>query len=716
MQTKDAASPKVGKTVSGPPVFGAELFRRILLGATAALLTARMLAPGEDPGMLQPASGPTNLLLPLFWLLTAVGWGVWRAWSRRGEWRGGLVEAALLLAVLLVFVAAEMASYKHTARIIAWDWLILFLVVILVRQLAVSPADRQGLFAVFLAGAAALSAQAVYQALAAHVPSSATFAQPQVLDAWLALFLPGLFIVVFVCQRRRAFWLAILTGLGAAVAASAFGFAVTAPSASNEPPLLEVWRAAGKMILAHPLGVGPGNFSRVFPRFVGPNNGAVIADPHNFILEIAATGGVAALLAVLAALGAFFAKAVRSLRKSSGPMTAPEAPETEERTRWEFYLGGMCGLVLGFVIRQTSGERGPEDILTEGFIACGRCLVWLTAFIVFERIPLSGRVRLAALTFGVAALLAMLLANPGVGLPSAAVALWAALALALNEMPQRDYPRLNRLAAARILPGFAVVALALVYFLAVFVPVTGCSDKVQQALRATKAAHTPAQLNDYVLLPLHAAAKDDAEDVRVPVLLAHWTGELGALLPGGPTGMKLRAAAVRHAVEAQKLDTLGRGGYVEEYNIRMRFAQRLDALAQRGPDPAPSLTAAAGLGSRMFLALTRWPHPLGRGAVDTLKQRYREAVLAGKEEDVNAYGSAVQYMEAAAALEKYLPNDPNDAALRFRLVDALFKAWEDDHCREQTVDVLRLDAAAPSLLTDEQRRKLQAWKELPPVK
>jgi len=84
-----------------------EVFRRILLGATIALLTARMLAPGEDPGLLQVVSGSANLVFPLLWLLAAVGLTVWRVWSRRGDWRGGVVEMALLVAVGLAFVSAE---------------------------------------------------------------------------------------------------------------------------------------------------------------------------------------------------------------------------------------------------------------------------------------------------------------------------------------------------------------------------------------------------------------------------------------------------------------------------------------------------------------------------------------------------------------------------------------------------------------------------------
>ncbi len=192
---------------------------------TTALLAARMLAPGEDPGLVHYDSAAVNLLLVLLWLLAAVALAVWRVWSRRGDWRGGLVETALLVAVVvLAFVASETAYYKHPARLIAWDWLVLFLAVCLVRQLAVSAADQRALFGVFLAGAAALSFQAVYQSTVLGVPASATFTRPDTFAAWLALFLPGLIAAVIVCRPGRApRWQTVFTAVFALLGAAAFG-------------------------------------------------------------------------------------------------------------------------------------------------------------------------------------------------------------------------------------------------------------------------------------------------------------------------------------------------------------------------------------------------------------------------------------------------------------------------------------------------------------
>ena len=377
-------------------------------------------------------------------------------------------------------------------------------------------------------------------------------------------------------------------------------------------------------------------------------------------------------------------------------------------SRWEYYAGGMCGLVLGFVIRQTAADRSGDEILTEGLLACARCLVWLTAFILFERVPWSGRGLVAALTLGAAALLLALLVSPGAGLPSVAVPLWAVVGLALNELPQRDYPRVNRLALTRILPFFATALVALLYFLDVFLPVTSCSDLVQQAVRAHRqavAGRDGAALAQKVLPLLHQATKEDADDARVPVLLARWTDELWLVYPPGDSHVKLANSAVGYARKAQDLDPAGPDGYDADYRIRMNFVRRLNLVYRTRGNGLPALAAAVGQDYGAFFDETRWPHPLGPGAIQTLKQK--------KDPDEPAY----QAQEAADALAKYLPHDPNDAVLRFQLAEALYKAWDDDHCREQAAEALRIDAAAARPpLTDEQRRKLNAWKDLPATK
>jgi hypothetical protein len=700
-----------------------EIFRRVLLGATIALLTARMLAPGEDAGLLQVASGSANLMFPLLWLLAAFGLTIWRAWSRRGDWRGGLVETALLIAVGLAFVSAETAGYKHPARLIAWDWLTLFIAVCMVRQLAASPRDQSALFAVFLAGAVALSVQAVSQGMFLGVPASATFAEPGAFAAWLALFLPGVCAAVAVCASFRApRWLRVVCGLLIMPVAGGFTAAILSAYRQADatiPALLETWGATAKMIAAQPwLGVGAGNFSRAFPLYQGPNAGVLTSNPRNVFLEIAAGYGVFALLAVVIALGAYFVAAGRWLFRKEADNETPTEANPSAGGRWEYLLGGMFGLVLGFIVHMSTGDRSQYEILDEGRFACIRCVIWLAAFVLYDYLPWTRRIRVAALTLGVAAMLLVLCVCPGATLPAVTMALWAAIALGLNALPQPAYPVVNRLALTRILPIFLMASIALLFLLNVFNPVVSSAENVQIAVQSGKNyrkavlekdlrllnQHTgdlAGFLKTKILAPLAEAAKDDPDDARVRILQAKWNLVLWTLHAGDI----LQALACAH--QAETLDRRGRGGWEAEYQIRMEFARQLEAVAQQAG-------GALGPAYRIFLEEARPPLSAPeRERIEEAKKKYREAVRADKKEEIHPFEAAIQNQEAAAVLERYLPNAPNDVDLRYRLAETLYKARDDGRCRERAEEALRLNAAASRpLLTDEQRRKLDFWKDL----
>ena len=89
--------------------------------------------------------------------------------------------------VALVFVSAEVAAdYKFPARLIAWEWFGLLVSFFVVRQLAVTPSEQHGLFAVVLAGAVALAAQGIYQEVV-ELPSNRRLRRiPKPCAAWVA--------------------------------------------------------------------------------------------------------------------------------------------------------------------------------------------------------------------------------------------------------------------------------------------------------------------------------------------------------------------------------------------------------------------------------------------------------------------------------------------------------------------------------------------------
>src|SRR5207244_3996727 len=94
------------------------------------------------------------------------------------------------------------------------------------------------------------------------------------------------------------------------------------------------------------------------------------------------------------ALGAFFWSAMRH---------TPEERDGPARNR-EFYVGGLAGLALGFVL-WAFGEQNAAVISWYAILAVARAGVWLASFALLQNIPWTGRSRTVAISAGVLALL-----------------------------------------------------------------------------------------------------------------------------------------------------------------------------------------------------------------------------------------------------------------------------------------------------------------------
>jgi len=799
---------------------GPVLLRRLLVVLVTALIVARPLVLGEEPGLSANLADPWGMVLTLLWLLAAVGWAAWRFWLRPvsasggstapGErstggitaparqespsatnWYGGLVQTALLATVALVFVSAEVAApYKFPARLIAWEWFGLFVSFFVVRQLAVTEREQHGLFTVVLASAVALSAQGIYQ-YCVELPSnrqlaenpeafraswaeenpgqeiSETFLQQMRLRAmennifgpyahpnsyagFLDLWLPGLIGAVVVSYLVKAGkWQIILTALCALLGLSALwlthsrggllglvaagvgaglfvyrrllrayavavlvgvvvligliyggwqsGLLTTGMGKQNNPiaQRLEYWQTTGRMIRERPwLGVGPGNFGENYSRLMPANSEEKIKDPHNFALEIWATCGVFALLALLAALAAFFYELRRAAsgvalaprEEDLGALTQPRSPE--QSVRWEFYLGGMFGLVLGFVLRVNTAT--PNTIVAETYAAAVRSVVWFAAFALLERLVLSDRDRGLALTTGIVALLLNLCVSGGIGFPSVAGLLWVAIALALNAVALRPVPWLSSGGAAMILPLPIFLGLFLGYGVYILYPILASDSLVREAVQAvayyqSERNKPPAEQSEgirntpdrfiqlRVINRLKQAAQLTPDDARIFVQLAWGTNVLWELSQRKTRReLPLAENALRYGIKATQLDPHGAAGYLVQYQIRIKYAE------------------------------------LNEASAELLRKNHGDPVAINERE----YTAREQYKLAAQTLEKYLPNDPHAAALHYDLWLAWSKAGDKEKGREHAEEALRLDklVTMPARkLTDSQRKELNDW-------
>jgi O-antigen ligase len=765
---------------------GPEILRRLLLALVTALIVTRPLVLGEDPGLLNRLSSAWSLVLSLLWLITAVGWAVWRAWSRQTRWRGSAVEAGLLAsAVFMGISACGAAHYQHPAFLIASEWLVLLCAFCLVRQLARTPAEDHGLLAALLASAVSISSFALYQytvvfpemrrtygtdlhalldAMAAeNVVANpellqrrlaednvfGTYSHPNSFAGYLALLLPlaiawtfsaiGMWrveceapnaehtrmsslysvlrpralpilagagtlliglalwlthsrgailgsvfvsVVLFAVYGRRfliAHKAALLTGIavlavfGAVIFRSewmAHGLTKFGESSSKRT---DYWIATWSMIRDHPwLGVGPGNFGRQYTEYMLPRAYEQIKDPHNFMLETWVTGGVFALVSLLFTLVVFFRRAWLVLGEPRGQGASGGVRQGSKQIRWEFYLGGLVGLGLGFVLR--SVDQSADEILLEAFFAACRSIIWFAAFALFFRIPCSGSVRALALTAGVAALLVNLLFSGGIAMPSVAQPLWVVVALALNSFhsPPPDDARSSHW-LVRLVPLPVLASICLAYFVLLCYPAISCEGALAQARQhyvewrvitdSLRAEDPPAQqlrtasrasyyLEMTILTPVERAVAADTGNALAWLELAEWYGELWKVCPTPDQMERISRKALQCAETAESLDPDNKEPYLFKHKLHLALAEHF-------------------------------------------KQRAKE-----------------EYAYAAKAMRAAVERDPTSASLRYQLVQTLFLAQLSLDGRSQAQVALELDEQATRperQLTPPQREQLRTW-------
>lgn len=560
-------------------------------------------------------------------------------------------------------------------------------------------------------------------------PVTGTYALPGSLAAFLVLLLPALAAAVLITFRSAPTWQRLLAVLFTLVAAAAlwlsrslsgiqaivlvgmffvfaswrlfpsrhrplalaglvlvaFGAsALYLPGRGSDPQrvgqLLGTWRTTWTMIGEKAwLGYGPGNFGRAYLRFMAPSD-AVATDPHNFILNAWVNTGTFAALALVVALALFFVRILRGLRLEAPAYSARAAKVSPVPglvpINWEFYLGGMFGLILAFFLRVGGPVRG--SVVPEAWAAGVRALFWFSAFGLFERVAWTGRVRATALAAGVAALLLHLFVSEGIGFPSVAGPLWVAVALALNALPPLpgppgilSGPGRERLLATLALPITLAVATGYgFYFLG---PTFNACRLTQialhngEALREGEEKPTFEDLRVLVVEPLRQARHEDASNAWRQVHLARWEGALWQTIPNRrqKEAEQLAVETINLCRRAQFLDPEGLEGYVEEVRLRRMLADFL--------------------------------HQYDRGQ------------------------EHAQLIEAARTLEKGLANDPTSPTLHFEMaalwdrLGGFLANRQKEHARRKNREQAELartlnEQVVPARrLTDRQEAQLRAW-------
>ena len=152
------------------------------------------------------------------------------------------------------------------------------------------------------------------------------------LGAWVGAAAAQFILLLGHRSLRPAVFRAALAGLvalslvaayAAVTDAPAWGLVVSRldPNSSSKTERILIWKASWAMWRDHPwLGVGPGAFSAVYPRYRLPEaTEPVVAFAHNLLLNTLAEMGIFGLLGLGTMIGTWYLRAARAMRTGRDP-------------------------------------------------------------------------------------------------------------------------------------------------------------------------------------------------------------------------------------------------------------------------------------------------------------------------------------------------------------------------------------------------------------
>lgn len=643
----------------------------ILQIGTMAVLVARPLVAGEDPGFGSAMTNPGGTTLTMLWFVLAAAWSLW-AVSRKKKFQPlGLADLGLAALAGFYFLSSEMvAAGLYSARLVSWEMLSYLACFLSMRFAAADEKDKQAIWNVLLATGFAVVAYGIYQyawemplirqkyganleqlrqdylaqsggtleadapfmeqlrqrMLQTHIYS--TFSHPNTLGSFLTLLFPSALGAVWLAWRSSsrkwlvggitlvgagfvmALWfnfsrgamaacalasvmllflwtwkrfsqrrgLLLMMGLGLLLACAGLYWGLNQSgllrkdSSGGLGARIAYWKATIAMIEKHPwLGVGPGNFGNHYPRYMIEGAEEKIKDPHNFLLEAWSSAGVGAMVVLFLFVLYVLWISVREVR-SSAVSESPEPP----LPGWVAYLGGMFGLLLGFILRV---EYQPgEDLVSESIGAIIRTGAWFFALAFLENLKVTGHQRRMLLLAGILAMLVNLGVSGSLAFPACMIPWVACLALSLNHSRQIQFP------VFLLFPPLA--ALALYFLMAIFVPMVSAFTLGQQALRNGNSilaipsgkgqAGKLDRVQTRVLIPLQQAVLMEPLNPRWQIQLASWysVAFLEASLRSDPVAMQYGNACLTSLTKATRLDRESLDPLLARAQIRGIFAQR----------------------------------------------------------------------------------------------------------------------------------------------
>ncbi len=252
----------------------------------------------------------------------------------------------------------------------------------------------------------------------------------------------------------------------------------------------EYWRGSLHIVGEHPwAGCGPGNFRDAYTQYKLPEASEEVADPHNLFVEVWATAGTPALLALVALYATLAVALLRipAVSPASGVPPASKsvgtpAVDTDTDPTLALSFGAVAGLFLGWFLTLTI-----EMPLTEWVFIPALAIVPLVMYALRPWI-LSGSAagvrddaRLAAC--GALALTVNLLAAGGISFPGVADSLWLLMGLCVTCLV--GWPAENTRAAISRVRTWSCLAVLLgligLCYVTAYLPVSRQSLALRQA-------------------------------------------------------------------------------------------------------------------------------------------------------------------------------------------------------------------------------------------
>jgi hypothetical protein len=683
-----------------------------------ALVVARPLAAGEDPGRLHAPEAVSGIVLNFLWLVVALGGAVWLAMANRPFRLGGWLSVGLVgVAGVVLLSAGRSDGYRQPGWLTAVEWAMIPIIFILTRELTTDDDPDEdstgGLLAAILASAVSVAGFAAYQAAAdalrgrsPDLPLSAPVPTPpgddlrellppssepewvahgtlERSDTFLGLLLLLTPVGIAYGLRDRS----MRTCLTMAVALLLVAAAVLAGRDLLRMPLADQlkngWTAAGKMIAQRPLtGVGPGNFDRHAPRLLAESAPELLAEPWGAYPELAATCGVPAALALLAVsvwalVATWRAGGASPLLWATGGLRRPLAGDRPPR--WEFYIGGVTGLLLGLLLRvlDLPGSEEPNTILYSAYGAVGRALIWFVAFALFEGVRWPGPTRRNELLIGLGLVLVFGLVSGALLRPVVMQTFWviAALALAGEPLPD-DVTRPPIL--IRTLPAGLMLVAAIAYFVLLVQPAVTTAQLVAHAHRAasiyaTDRIHYDAEvavkseekqtarrrakvfLETKIVAPLAQAVRANPGDADLQTELAGWARVNWKFAPNLSTDEILK-----HTQTAATTDPYNAVPLVREFQLRATFATIHPNVY---PDPKKYVEYTQKLRDEQFAAMDKLiPEILTRDPSMDARLRYRKIQSMIEVKDDKRYTTAIN-----TDIPKLIDDDNAETRPRWKL-------------------------------------------------